>query len=308
MKSTYQTFAGGTSPPKSKTRTPEQQLVIAFLADHETDLKKIIRRISGKTFLAEAAMTRAETWQAVYIAMLRQAEVFATTPEHKQLAFAKQVTKQAAYRIIRPPKEYSNANPQKLEGDIRIQSLSDVQHDKVTEPKQTALGKKLSEMFREDGADYKTDEPRQTPRSLLGAYKNETPLELTDNVDDVDNGDSDDEYGGHSSTCLRRVDWILANEVEDRAIDRIDLARARGTQAPASESVCVGGHQHVEPRPGEETEFERAERLLSPEELTWYWEIKTQQEILPERHADRRSLTNAERKRLERIRARLNSV
>lgn len=78
-----------------------------------------------------------------------------------------------------------------------------------------------------------------------------------------------------------RPDWVNANQYENNLIAAIDGSRAA---VPDSES-----------------EFEKCERILGSDDADWYWSVKANRDLFPQRHPARRVLTAAERKRYERL-------
>jgi len=121
MTTEFQTYAGGISPPKTRKPTkPTRRVIDKFLRDNADVLQNDIKKISGKTSLPVAVVTRAECWQQVYVALYEQHEEFLASKD--RLVFAKSVTKTVAEGadFCRPPREYSNASETKLHGDISV--------------------------------------------------------------------------------------------------------------------------------------------------------------------------------------------
>jgi hypothetical protein len=83
-----------------------------------------------------------------------------------------------------------------------------------------------------------------------------------------------------------RPDWVKVNKYENALIADIDGSRA---VVPESES-----------------EFERCERLLDTDDADWYWSVKANRDLFPQRHPERRILTAAERKRYQRLKQHLS--
>jgi hypothetical protein len=78
-----------------------------------------------------------------------------------------------------------------------------------------------------------------------------------------------------------RPDWVKANKYENDLIADVDGSRAA---TPESES-----------------EFERCERLLGADEADWYWSVKANRDLFPQRHPERCTLTAVGRKRFQRL-------
>jgi hypothetical protein len=109
--------------PNKKTCLQRFKVVDRFLADkgNEDALRKTIQTISGKTFLPNVLDTREEVWHEVRTILLTDAwRDFSASDD--RLRFVKSLTRTVAQRkeFVRPPTEYSNASPVKLNGDVSI--------------------------------------------------------------------------------------------------------------------------------------------------------------------------------------------
>ena len=78
-----------------------------------------------------------------------------------------------------------------------------------------------------------------------------------------------------------RSDWVLAHQYENFLIADLDSRRAAA----------------IMPEP--EGEFERCERLLGADDADWYWTVRANHDLFPQRHPERHVLTVAERKRYQ---------